>query len=84
LVLPLTYHAFHDIALPVGTEETPRNNRAQEGACLALAIGIDCSVIDRGAGLEPVAQSPGAFQQWIASEAKRWAQTVKDARLQTE
>lgn len=35
-------------------------------------------------GLEPVAQSPGHFQRWIESEIKRWAQTVKDARIQTE
>jgi tripartite-type tricarboxylate transporter receptor subunit TctC len=35
-------------------------------------------------GLEPVAQSPGNFQRWIESEIKRWAQTVKDAHIQTE
>ncbi len=38
----------------------------------------------RGTGLEPVAQSPEHFQRFIASELKRWAQTVRDARIQTE
>jgi tripartite-type tricarboxylate transporter receptor subunit TctC len=37
-----------------------------------------------GTGLEPVAQSPGHFQRLIESEQKRWAQTIKDARIQTE
>ena len=35
-------------------------------------------------GLEPVAQSPEKFTRQIASEAKRWAQTIKDARIHTE
>ena len=35
-------------------------------------------------GLELVPQSPGQFQQFIAAEVKRWAQAVKDARMQTE
>ena len=35
-------------------------------------------------GLEMVPQSPGRFQQFIASEVKRWAQAVKDAGMQTE
>ena len=35
-------------------------------------------------GLEPVVQAPGNFQRWIESEIKRWAQTVKDAHIQTE
>jgi tripartite-type tricarboxylate transporter receptor subunit TctC len=35
-------------------------------------------------GLEPVAQSPGHFQRLIESELKRWAQTIKDAHIQTE
>jgi len=38
----------------------------------------------RGTGLEPVAQSPGHFRQFIAAESTRWAQTVTDARIQTE
>jgi len=37
-----------------------------------------------GTGLEPVAQSPGHFQRLIESEQKRWAQTIKDAHIQTE
>jgi tripartite-type tricarboxylate transporter receptor subunit TctC len=35
-------------------------------------------------GLEPVAQSPGQFQRLIEAEQKRWAQTIRDARIQTE
>jgi len=35
-------------------------------------------------GLELVPQSPGQFHQFIAAETKRWAQAVKDARMQTE
>jgi tripartite-type tricarboxylate transporter receptor subunit TctC len=35
-------------------------------------------------GLEPVAQVPGQFQRLIESEIKRWAQTIRDARIQTE
>lgn len=35
-------------------------------------------------GLEPVTRTPAEFQAWIAAEAKRWAQTVKDARIPTE
>ncbi len=37
-----------------------------------------------GAGLEPVPQTPGHFQRLIEAEQKRWAQTIKDARIQTE
>ncbi len=37
-----------------------------------------------GTGLEPVAQSPGHFQRLIEAEIKRWAQTIKDARIHTE
>ena len=35
-------------------------------------------------GLEPVAQSPGHFQRLIEAEQKRWAQTIRDAKIQTE
>ena len=35
-------------------------------------------------GLEPAAQSPGQFQRMIESEAKRWRQTIRDARIPTE
>jgi tripartite-type tricarboxylate transporter receptor subunit TctC len=38
----------------------------------------------RNTGLDPVAQAPDQFQRHIASESKRWAQTVKEARIQTE
>jgi tripartite-type tricarboxylate transporter receptor subunit TctC len=38
----------------------------------------------RATGLDPVAQAPGQFQRHIASETKRWAQTVKEARIPTE
>jgi len=38
----------------------------------------------RNTGLDPVAQAPGQFQRHIASESKRWAQTVKEARISTE
>ncbi|HKA40673.1 MAG TPA: tripartite tricarboxylate transporter substrate binding protein [Burkholderiales bacterium] len=37
-----------------------------------------------GTGLDPVPQSPGNFQRLIASELTRWAQTVVEARIQTE
>ena len=35
-------------------------------------------------GLEPAAQSPGQFQRLIESELKRWQQTIREARIQTE
>jgi tripartite-type tricarboxylate transporter receptor subunit TctC len=35
-------------------------------------------------GLEPAAQAPGQFQRMIESEAKRWRQTIRDARIPTE
>ena len=35
-------------------------------------------------GLEPAAQSPGQFQRLIESEVKRWQQTIREARIQTE
>jgi tripartite-type tricarboxylate transporter receptor subunit TctC len=35
-------------------------------------------------GLEPVAQVPGHFQRLIETESKRWAQTIRDAKIQTE
>ena len=35
-------------------------------------------------GLEPVAQSPGHFQRLIEAEQKRWTQTIRDGRIQTE
>ena len=35
-------------------------------------------------GLEIAPQSPGQFQRLIESELKRWAQTIKDARIPTE
>ena len=35
-------------------------------------------------GLEPVAQVPGHFQRLIEAEQKRWVQTIRDARIQTE
>jgi tripartite-type tricarboxylate transporter receptor subunit TctC len=38
----------------------------------------------RSTGLDPVAQAPDHFQLFIASESKRWTQTVRDAKIQTE
>ena len=35
-------------------------------------------------GLEPIPQSPGHFYRLIEAETKRWAQTVRDAKIQTE
>ena len=35
-------------------------------------------------GLEPATQAPGQFQRMIESEAKRWRQTIRDARIPTE
>jgi tripartite-type tricarboxylate transporter receptor subunit TctC len=35
-------------------------------------------------GLEPIPQSPGHFYRLIENETRRWAQTVRDAKIQTE
>ena len=46
--LPLTYHAVPDIAdLPYRKKTALETPGVRESACRALAVGIDCSVIDR-------------------------------------
>jgi len=73
---------WYGIVTPAGTPQTVVKRLYDEiGRALTQA---DTRERITGTGLEPVAQSPGAFQRWIASEAKRWAQTVKDAHIQTE
>jgi len=34
--------------------------------------------------LEPVSQSPDKFRALIAAELARWAQVIRDAKIQTE
>jgi tripartite-type tricarboxylate transporter receptor subunit TctC len=73
---------WYGVVAPAGTPQPVIQRLYDEiGRALAQRDTLDRL---RGTGLEPVAQSPGHFRQFIAAEAKRWAQTVKDARIQTE
>ncbi len=73
---------WYGVVAPAGTPQPVVQRLYDEiGRALAQRDTLDRL---RGTGLEPVAQSPGHFRQFIAAESKRWAQTVKDARIQTE
>ena len=73
---------WYGVVTPAGTPE-PVVNRLYDEIGRALK---QPDVRERLAatGLELVPQSPGQFQKFITSETKRWAQAVKDARMQTE
>ena len=73
---------WYGVVTPAGTPQ-PVINRLYEDIGRALA---QPDVRERltATGLELVPQSPGQFQRFIASEVKRWAQAIKDARMQTE
>ena len=73
---------WYGVVTPAGTPQ-PVVTRLYEEIGRAL---LQSNVRERltVTGLELVPQSPGRFQQFIASEVKRWAQAVKDARMQTE
>jgi tripartite-type tricarboxylate transporter receptor subunit TctC len=73
---------WYGVVAPAGTPPAIVTRLYDEiGRGLAQADMRDRIV---GTGLEPVAQSPGHFQRLIEAEIKRWAQTIKDARIQTE
>jgi tripartite-type tricarboxylate transporter receptor subunit TctC len=73
---------WYGVVAPAGTPVAIVNRLYDEiGRGLSQADVRDRIV---ATGLEPVAQSPGHFQRLIESEQKRWAQTIKDARIQTE
>jgi len=73
---------WYGIVVPAGTPKSIIQRLYDEcGRALAQKDTLDRL---RGTGLEPVAQSPEHFGQFIAAETKRWAQTVREARIQTE
>ena len=73
---------WYGVVAPAGTPQSVVQRLYDEiGRALAQRDTLDRL---RGTGLEPVAQSPGHFRQFIAAESKRWAQAVSDARIQTE
>jgi tripartite-type tricarboxylate transporter receptor subunit TctC len=73
---------WYGVVTPAGTPQ-PVVNRLYDEIGRALT---QPDVRERltATGLELVPQSPGQFQRFIASEAKRWAQAIKDAHMQTE
>jgi tripartite-type tricarboxylate transporter receptor subunit TctC len=73
---------WYGVVTPAGTPR-PVVNRLYDDIGRALA---QPDVRERltATGLELVPQSPGQFHQFIAAETKRWAQAVKDSRMQTE
>ena len=73
---------WYGIAAPAGTPE-PVVKRLYDEVGRALT---QSDVRERlgNTGLEPVAQSPGQFRRFVELELKRWAQTIRDARIQTE
>jgi tripartite-type tricarboxylate transporter receptor subunit TctC len=73
---------WYGVVAPAGTPKSVVQRLYDEcGRALAQKDTLDRL---RGTGLEPVAQSPEHFGQFIAAETKRWAQTVREARIQTE
>jgi tripartite-type tricarboxylate transporter receptor subunit TctC len=73
---------WYGVVAPAGTPVAIVNRLYDEiGKGLAQADMRDRIV---ATGLEPVPQSPGHFQRLVEMEQKRWAQTIKDARIQTE
>jgi tripartite-type tricarboxylate transporter receptor subunit TctC len=73
---------WYGVVAPAGTPSPVVRRLYDEiGRALTLKDTLDRL---RATGLDPVAQSPGDFQRHIASEARRWAQTVKEARIPTE
>jgi tripartite-type tricarboxylate transporter receptor subunit TctC len=73
---------WYGVVAPAGTPKSVVQRLYDEcGRALAQKNTLDRL---RGTGLEPVAQSPEHFGQFIAAETKRWAQTVREARIQTE
>ncbi len=73
---------WYGVVIRAGTPQ-PVINRLYEDIGRALAQP-DVRERFTATGLELVPQSPGRFQQFIAEEGRRWAQAVKDARMQTE
>ena len=73
---------WYGVVAPAGTPAPVVQRLYDEiGRALAKKDTLDRL---RATGLDPVAQAPGQFQRHIAAETKRWAQTVKEARIQTE
>lgn len=73
---------WYGIVAPAGT---PAAIVGQLNADMATALKQnDTRERILNTGLEPVVKTPAEFQNWIASEVKRWTQTVNDARIPTE
>jgi tripartite-type tricarboxylate transporter receptor subunit TctC len=73
---------WYGVVTPAGTPQ-PVVTRLYEEIGRALTLP-DVRERLAATGLDQVQQAPGRFQQFIASEVKRWAQAVKDAGMQTE
>jgi len=73
---------WYGIVAPIATPK-PVVQRLYDEVGRALAAS-DVRERLQTTGLEPAAQSPGQFQRLIESEVKRWQQTIREARIQTE
>ena len=73
---------WYGIVAPIATPK-PVVQRLYDEVGRALAAS-DVRERLQTTGLEPAAQSPGQFQRLIESELKRWQQTIREARIQTE